>query len=335
MEINDLFGAFGSLRQHLSNVLAPSAGLTIQWYPQWNPILDEAIHSLSGTFDYPLELYRLICQNPGQMKKRIGLISQGGEPVGIAGLRKNQHHWEPVTQFLLPGSVFPIQGSIQSHVLDQMGLDIWVGWWRSHQQPVLTRNVRFSESMPTYRMNCSADFEEFWRETGKFKSIRLSRNFTPGVNLPGAAEWTIRNWGEKWLGSQSSDEVSNRLLIAEYLEQRGLHHTITLSDQGEFVAGATMIVHHEDLVAGVLYRKPEYDWHRVNDRLIDWTFSWAAESKFRMFDLGGGQEYKTKWAPQDGERWMVNFCPAPIYHFKRMAHWLRRLKSRTTVEEST
>src|SRR5690606_30146584 len=121
--------------------------------------------------------------------------------------------------------------------------------------------------------------------------------------------------------------LSDRLLIAHYLESLGMHYTISMLDQGEFIGGATVIVHGRDLVAGVNYRRPDYDWHGVGDRLLDLVFSWAAESNYRTFDLGGGQEYKTKWAPQEGERWTVNICPGRIYHTKRLAHWLQsRLK---------
>jgi CelD/BcsL family acetyltransferase involved in cellulose biosynthesis len=89
-------------------------------------------------------------------------------------------------------------------------------------------------------------------------------------------------------------------------------------------------VHHNDLVAGVIYREPEYDWYGVGVRLIDLVFSFAAEKGFETMDLGGGHDYKQKWAPQEGERWQFNVCPEYLYRAKQVVNWGRTVRQKVT-----
>ncbi|GIK40331.1 MAG: hypothetical protein BroJett011_41640 [Chloroflexota bacterium] len=86
------------------------------------------------------------------------------------------------------------------------------------------------------------------------------------------------------------------------------------------------MVHHNDLVAGVIYRKPEYDWYGVGVRLIDLVFSFAAEKGFETLDIGGGHDYKKYWAPQAGERWQFNICPECLYRVKQVVRWGRAVR---------
>ena len=161
------------------------------------------------------------------------------------------------------------------------------------QQPPPSRLVRFMESAPTYRLHLSENFEEYWRENGYFKTIRRVRNrcrdLTLETNSPGSAEWTIRNWEAKWRRDPAIADagLSDRLLAAKYLESRGQYYTLQLSDKGTPIGGATIMVHHKVLVAGVLYRDPNYDHYGVGDRLIDLSFSFAAANGFETFDIGG------------------------------------------------
>jgi hypothetical protein len=192
--------------------------------------------------------------------------------------------------------------------------------------------MRYLESTPTYRIRCADDFEGYWRQNKYWKTVKNKRNrcqdFVLAVNSPGAAEWTIRHWEAKWRDNPDveSPSLSDRLVVAKYLENRGQHHTLILLDQDTPIAGATLTVHYNDLVAGVIYREPGYDWHGIGVRIIDLTFSFAAESGFETMDLGGGHDYKKYWAPQEGERWWFNVCPESLYRAKQvvsLAHKVR------------
>jgi len=185
-------------------------------------------------------------------------------------------------------------------------------------------------------MRCSNDFERYWRETKNFKTIQHKRNrcreFTLAINSPGSAEWVIDHWDAKWRDNPAiaSPSLSDRIVAAKYMESQGRHHTLLLLDQDTPIGGATNTVHHNDLVAGVIYREPEYDWYGVGVRLIDLVFSFAAENGFETMDLGGGHDYKQKWAPQEGERWQFNICPEVLYRAKQVVNWGRKLRGKTT-----
>jgi hypothetical protein len=124
-----------------------------------------------------------------------------------------------------------------------------------------------------------------------------------------------------------SPDLADRILVARYLEQQGRFFTFGLHDQGNLIAATTVMIHRNDIIASVNYRKPEYDWYGVGDRLMDLVFTWAAQSGYNQLDIGGGQAYKIKWAPQAGERWLLNICPDPLYSAKQILNWLRDTKA--------
>ncbi|MBE0699482.1 MAG: GNAT family N-acetyltransferase [Anaerolineaceae bacterium] len=267
------------------------------------------------------------------MPKRIALVTDRGEPVAVIGLRPRGYHWEPLTQWLLPGGLFVARPGYSMRALKRLGLDIWAAWWRMPAPPEESSTVRWVQSTPTYRMDLSQDYESFWRSTGIYKTIRKVRNrcseFTFEVNHPGAAEWTIRNWETRWRAdpNQETPQLHDRLYIARILEYHCQHFSFSLHDQGDMIAGATVFVQKDTLVAGVNYRKPEYDWHGVNERLIELVFSWATAAGYKTFDIGGGHEYKQKWAPQAGERWYINTCPGYIHFTKQAVQKIMSVKN--------
>ena len=216
-------------------------------------------------------------------------------------------------------------------VLEALKSNVWIAWWRMEGKPSSSRLIRTIDCTPTYRLRLSEDFERYWRENGHYKTIRRVRNrcreLTLEVNTPGSAEWTIKNWEAKWRENPDIEAVglSDRLAVAGYLENRGLHFTLMLTDQGKPVGGATMTVHHQDVVAGVLYRDPGYDQYGVGDRLIDLSFAFAAQKGFDTFDIGGGHEYKKRWARQEGERWLFNLCPESLFRAKQAITWAQGL----------
>lgn len=317
--------------------LIPYNELKVTWFDSWHPALDEALRTLPEMEACSHELFRLLIQNPTSVHKRIALITRQGVPIAVAGLRqRGRYSWEPVTQWIIPGAVFPAQSECLIPALEAIRSEVWVAWWRMENSPPPSRLMRYMESTPTYRMRCSDDFEQYWRKNGFFKNIRNMRNrcqdFVLTVNAPGAAEWVIKNWGAKWLDDSAlgSPSLSDRILAAKYMESCGRHYTLTLLDQDTPIGGTTNTVHKNDLVAGVLYREPQYERQGVGIRLIDLVFSFAAENGFEMFDMGGGHDYKKQWAPQEGERWWFNISPEPLYRAKQVINWVRGLRGAVT-----
>ena len=323
-------------------LMAPYKGLKVSWFDSWHPALDEALQVLPEDKTYPHELYRLIIQNSGSAKKKTALVTYGGTPVAVVGLRqKGQHSWEPVTQWIIPGIVFSSKPEYIPAVLDALRVEVWVAWWRMENVLPISKLMRYLEATPTYRMRCSEDIEQYWRDNGYFKTIRRMRNrckdFKPKINSPGSAEWTIKNWEAKWrLNPELIDpSLTDRILAAKYLEERKLHYCLTLFDQDTLIGGATITAHKKDLVAGVLYYEPNYRRYGVGDRLIDLCFNFAIENGFETFDIGGGHEYKKRWARQDGERWWFNICPEPLYRIKQASRWARRVIKKNSEDIPT
>jgi GNAT superfamily N-acetyltransferase len=320
-------------------LLAPYNGLKVDWFDGWHPILDEALQSLPEMETCPHELFRLLIENPGPARKRSALVTERGVPVAVVGLRqRGRYSWEPVTQWITPGAVFPAKPGYLMSALESLRIEVWVAWWRMASPPPASQLMRYLESTPTYRLSCSGDCERYWRETGHFKTIRRirnrCRNYTLAINAPGSAEWTIRNWEAKWRPDPATVDPSltDRIIAANYLEGQGRYYTLTLLDGDVRIGGATMTVHHGDAVAGVLHRDLEYRRQGVGDRLIDLSFTFAAERGFETFDIGGGHHYKSHWARQEGERWWFNICPEPLYGVKQTLNWARRLRGKASSE---
>jgi CelD/BcsL family acetyltransferase involved in cellulose biosynthesis len=96
-----------------------------------------------------------------------------------------------------------------------------------------------------------------------------------------------------------------------------MHHAFLIHDDDTWIAGSTMLSHQDTLVAGVIHREREFDKYGPGVRLIDWNFQYAAEQGFRWIDIGGGQDYKHKWARESGSRWDVVVSPSTRYLARR------------------
>jgi GNAT superfamily N-acetyltransferase len=314
-------------------------GMKVVWFDGWHPELDDALHDLPEPDNCPHELTRLLIQNPGPVKKRAALVTDGGIPVAVVGLRqRGRYSWELLTQWIIPGLVFPAKPEFIIPALEAIGRDVWVAWWRMAEPPSQSSLIRYLESTPTYRMHFSEDFEQYWRDNRYFKTIRRvrnrCRNYNLKVNFPGSEEWIIKKWEARWRKEFAVMDPSlpDRIVAAKYLAGYNLYFSLTLFDEEAPIGGATMTVQGNHLVAGVLYREPQYHRDGVGDRLIDLSFSFAAEHGFECFDIGGGHKYKKNWARQEGEHWLFNICPASLYRMKQMTRWARKLMGKNGVD---
>jgi hypothetical protein len=297
-------------------------GLKTKCFDVWKPELHEALQSLSETDILPHELFSLLMMS-GTEKKQLVLVTDRGQPVALAGLKDRRGGWEPVTQWIVPGVLFPVKEKYIAKVLAVLGLNVRVGWWRWEIPPPPASWIRNVVSTTTYGFDCSDDHEQYWRKSGFFKSVRLFRNrcrgFTFRVNSPGSREWTIRNWEVKWRqqGIAETPGLTERLLASEYLEKKGLHHTVTLLDRDIISAGMTFLIHRNAAVAQVNYRDPRYDKYGAMSHLWDLSFNWAKEMGFAKIDIGGSFDYKEKLAPENGKKWEFDVSPRRV----RLKEW--------------
>jgi hypothetical protein len=323
-----------AINRLLKGRAAASQGLRTKFFDDWQPELDEALQCLPETDIFPHELFRMLMKMSDPDKRKIILVTEQGEPVALAGLRNRWDFWEPVTRWMVPGVLFPIKDGYMARVLPSLGLEIRIAWWRWGVPPQQTRWMRNVVSEPTYSMRCTEAIEEHWHETGHLRNVLTSRkrcsDFEFKVDMPSAAEWTIRNWGEKWCPSYMAEmpDLSERLMVAQYLEKIGRHHTFNLLDIDKPVAGLTFIVHNNCLVSHHTYRDPNYDWHRVLIRLWDLTFSWAKEMKFDEIDMGGSFDHKKKWAQIAGEKWKFDICPDNVIFKNKVDNFVSKFREK-------
>lgn len=293
-------------------------GLETRFFDDWHPELDEALQHLPEADIFPHELFRMLMKMSDPEKRKILLVTEGGEPVAVAGLRNRSGFWEPVTQWIVPGVLFPVKEGYIARVLAALGQEVRVAWWRWETPPPVHFWIVNAVSTPTHGMRCTEDFESYWRGNGHFKEIRKFRNRCRGfelkVNPPGGSDWTIRNWEARWRpqGIPEMPDLADRLAAARYLHEKGLYHSLLLYSGDEPAAGATMIIHRNYAVAHCSYRNPTYDWHGAMSRLSDLIFSWVKEMGFTGIDLGGSYDYKKEWAPESGQKWSFEVRPELI-----------------------
>jgi hypothetical protein len=315
----------------MERLFTPYNGLKVSWFDAWDSALDEALQALPEIEACPHELYRLLMQNPTSARKRTALVTKDGEPVAVVGLRQTgRYTWEPITQWIVPGMIFPARPDFVMPALESLRKEILVAWWRMENAPSQSPLVRYLETTPTYRIHCADDIEQYWHDHGFFKTIRTTRkrckDFTITINAPGSAEWTIKNWEAKWRQNPQQVDLSlpDRIAAAKYLEEQKQYYTLMLADKDVPIGGATVCVHQKDLVAGVLYYDQAYRNNGAGNRLIELSVMFAIENGYEFFDIGGGHEYKKRWAPQSGERWWFNICPEPLYRAREFVQWGRK-----------
>ncbi|MFN8558312.1 MAG: GNAT family N-acetyltransferase [Dehalococcoidia bacterium] len=294
----------------------------MQWFEPWHSLLDDALQEVPEMETCPHELFRRLMLNPSHGTKRAALITDGGRPVAVAGLRRERWHWEPVGNGASPRSVMPVQDGYLWPALAALGVDVRIS---ATQERPPTHLVRHLGSIPVYKMNCKADYEQYWRKSGNIKAIRPARSRTQQykfiVDAPGSVAWVIERWADKWK-QHPAGETSNardKLLAAEFYFQNNQLHTYLLMDEDVPVAGNIFFVHRDELLWHTTYMAEEYKWQRVGTRCLELTFRWASEAGYHQVDLGGGHRYKEDWAPQDGEEWSFNVCPAHLDFLKSSA----------------
>lgn len=312
-------------RQGLAGLGTIGQGLRVHWWHGWDAELDDALESLPESTACPHELYRLLVRNPPTKDKRTALVLRGSEPVAVAGIRRREHDWVPVTHYIVPGIIFPHQPGYLGAALAALGVDIAVGWWRMGTPPPDIPGMHELERIPTFGLSLRDDWESYWRSVHRLKDVKQARrrcaDLQLRVNDPQDLEWTVLNWEAKWRADSavSRSDLADRLAVVRYLQAHERNVTLTLTDQGQPVSGNSLVRHGTDLVGQYNYRSPDYDWHGVGGRLLDLAYRWGADQGFDAIDLGGDHpEYKKRWAPEADAKYSFSVCPPVLYHLKRV-----------------
>jgi hypothetical protein len=298
---------------------------SVLWFSEWNDTLEDALNDLPEMSGCPHILYKSLIQNDASYNKKIALILMKDVPVALIGLRKREDNWVTVTHYLLPDCLFPMREEYLSLILDTLDINLWISWWRNRTPIPKSRYIICMEKIPTYVADLSRGHEKYWSNNHlrHVKRARHScREFTSAVNPPGAAKWIITNCEMKWNAGANltRDNLSDQLLVANYLENINRHYAVVLMDKGNYIGGLTSIVHKDDVVATHIYRSPGYEKQSIGTYLIDLSLSWAKESGYKEFDMGGDySDYKKHWAPSAGEKINVHVCKSyftPVQYVK-------------------
>jgi len=320
-------------RAGLNKNKASRPGLRYEWFDQWHPKIDEALKELPEMETCPHDLLRSLIQDNGAHQKRVVVISENDAPVALAALRKRAfRHFELITNWIVPQAIIPAQAGAFVRALASLSVSVEVAGWRWKFRPEPSELIKRLEYYPTYGMKCSEHFEKYWRKSGQWTTVKrcrnLCRDFTFAVNPPDGAEWIIKNWGDDW-GGIPQGEIADRLIAARYLEQRGRHYSFLLYDKDKPIAGHTFLIDREDLVWQVTHRDKTYDRHGVGTRLMDLAFQWAAENGLQEIDLGGTHGNKARWAPQNGEKFVMNICPGYLSQWQSVLRLMKKIRLRT------
>jgi hypothetical protein len=292
--------------------------LRVSWFERWHADLEGALRELPEMPTCPHELYRQLIETPGILPKRVALVTEHDTPVAVIGLRREPTQWLPVTSWVAPGSIAPHRTGYLVAAFAALRMPVKVAWWHESEPPPVGACLQVSARIPTHKLTCEGDFEAYWRQSGQMKHILRARKkcaaFQVVVNHPGANEWAINGAGRKWAppGLAWIPGMRDKLTAARYWEPRQRLISVSLLDGERIAASANGFALGRELVGLTNYREPEYDRLGVGHRVFDALLWCARERGFEKLDFGGGHEYKSGYAPEDGARWQLTFAPDGI-----------------------
>jgi GNAT superfamily N-acetyltransferase len=300
--------------------------LKVSWHTSVTAEVEEALFVLPECETCPHDLYRKLLTLPRHEPMRIAVVREAGQPIAVAGtLPRSRLSADSLTNWLFPGTAFPVLSSRRLAALKALGREVHLSWWRMGEPVPNDPAVADVDIKPTYRMEDISRREEFWRSTDLRRKIKNIRNRTTRLrvevgNLSHVAP-IVAGWHAKWTGGDPGDAIVRaRIAIAHALEGEGRHITLALLDGDEIAAGSTNFVHRGELVAGVSYMSDNYRQLGVGVRMIDAMFDEAGRRGIKAFDLGGGGDYKQKWAPIGGERAKFSVASPALRMMRRMTH---------------
>jgi GNAT superfamily N-acetyltransferase len=302
----------------------------VHWADTLDSHVDAALRYLPHSDLCSAEAYRRLLGTKTAEYTKIAVVSENGEPIAVSGMiQRGRLLWEPMSNWLHPGLTFPTITGRHVQALAALGVKVPLAWWRMPGDPGDGPYIRDVKLKPTYRMTNIAAREEFWRSTDYLRHIKNIRNRTRHLEIRvGGNEFTkaiVTGWHKTWLGdNEDTMAIAGRVALADVLEPAGKHVTVALLDKGKLVAGSTNFIHEGALVAGVSYLDKEYRKLGAGVRMIDTVFAVAEQKGLSMFDLGGGAEYKQKWAPESGYRAKVTIMPPHIRGLERCERAARR-----------
>lgn len=303
----------------------------VSWFRDWSDVLDEAIELLPDAETCPRDLHReLLAANCAAGGAAV-MVERDQHPIAVIGLRPaGALRWEVQTNWMTPGFVCAAEHDDILPALAAVRRDLVVAWWRM-PATFAHSSVRHVRTTPVHQIR-TADRQAYWSRRMRQRIASARRKCASldlSVNQPGDAAWVIESWAQKWGIDQgqpaSATAVEDRIRIAEHLEPIGRHVTLVLRDGETPIAGATSYVHDGTLVAGTLYRDDSIESLPTGVRMIDAVFEYAAQQHIETIDLGGGHDYKIRWAPERAEHHELIVSPRLLRHARAAMRTTRQI----------
>lgn len=308
----------------------PGSGLSIEWSPVWTKQHDEALNGLRFLDDGSRYLHRLLGQRTSARKVH-GIVQTGGAPVAVLSLRRRPGFWEPASAQCLPGTPIACDQNELGRVLNGLGRVVGVGSF--YDDPADLR----PQSMYSYeRFGARLDdeYESYWQSQGRIR-YRTARertaDFDVRVDHPGDLEWTIKRWASYWANDEQGQVASaaDRLTLWGHLLGDAIH-TVMVTKNGMPVAGCVHYCVGSVAKFECTGRDPGFDKQRVGIRVFDASFAWAKSAGYKIYDMGGGPEYKRWWAPPYATSYGAEFVPPLVHRARCAADGTRSLVQRLT-----
>jgi hypothetical protein len=290
-----------------------------RWFEHWEPVLDDALRVLPESETCSHDLFRVLATNASPAPKRLALVLDGEDPIAVVALRKRNYHWDLVTEGVVPYAFPPCAAGREIDALHALGLFVWVNEW---ERPLpRERSVRFVQHEQVFQVSTRTDFDAFWRQRGNMNSVKKARRrsqrfgeVTLEIDAPGAERWTIDGWAQTWADHAWNETVAapDIAAAAAYLAPRGRYHAFRLLINGEPAAGLNLFVRGSTLIMMNSARDRRFDRAGAGIHLDELFYRWSGDSAYETVELGGGFEYKQRWADPVHTRARFSVAPAHL-----------------------
>lgn len=305
-----------------------SGATKVAWFDTWTPTLDQALDTLPAIPGCEHEVYRELTQ-PSDVVKRHALVTEHGQPTAVISLRGRRRYWEPVTYQALPGVMAPATSpAALARALRALGVEVRIE--AGMNADVQDLKPRALYSYDARQVELQTDYEALWTSKHRNNVRRARKRCDEFMSLridgEGDLEWCVEQWRRMWEGDEDEEIVAanDRLRFWRAFMRRQTadsliqFHTVHLLDGERRTAGHVLMC-KEGLVLGqCITRDPEYDHCAAGVRSMDSAIAWAAGAGHRLFDLGGGSDYKRLWGEALGKRYGAIFRPKAISALYRL-----------------
>jgi len=237
----------------------------VEWHDRWSETLDDALKALPESEACPHELFRLLAQQRGPLRKRVALVLEAGEPIAVIALRRRFDLWESVCDGIVPNA-FAVMRPARWDAVTALGRLVKVNEW-----PGIAPSLAADrEVKPRYRVATRLDLEALWKRQHNAESIARARN-----RCGSEGGFTFEVDGER-AGSLGYERLNERNRIV-----RGQGLAIAAPFRGRGIADEAARQLQRVLLRDLGYHRIELQVYGFNERALR-----HAERAERLLQIG-------------------------------------------------